>query len=323
MNIFEERIENAQKICILGHQRPDGDCVGAALAVYNYIKNKYKDTKTVKVYLDEFSKKFLILPNADVISSELKDATIFDLAIVVDASSMDRLIEYARYFNEAKDTLLIDHHENNSIPVKVSIVFPDSASTCEILYEFFDKTYIDENVAKCLYIGIATDSGLFRYSSTNKKTLEIAGNLIEYGFDFTSLIDKIIFDNTLNQRKVQGIAFERLELICKGQVSFSYLDDNDLQMLNLTKADIDNIIVYLREIENIKVAAFAYQVGHNIFKLSLRSKCNNINVALFSKDHEGGGHAFAAGCLYYGNIDKVKKHLEKDLEEYIVKSENN
>ena len=323
MSILDERIDRANTICILGHERPDGDCIGSALAIYNYILCKYGDSKKVKLYLDEYSNKFSVLPNSEMILHDLKDANKYDLAIVVDCSSVDRLSDYKRYFEEANDSIVIDHHEGNSIPAKVSIVNQDTIATCELLYSFLDKKYINKDVAICLYIGIATDSGLFRYSSTNKKTLEIAGNLIEYGFDFTSLIDKIIFDNTLNQRKVQGIAFERLELICKGQVSFSYLDDNDLQMLNLTKADIDNIIVYLREIENIKVAAFAYQVGHNIFKLSLRSKCNNINVALFSKDHEGGGHAFAAGCLYYGNIDKVKKHLEKDLEEYIVKSENN
>lgn len=322
MNIFDERIEKAKKICILGHQRPDGDCIGAALSVYKYIKNKYDNKKDVKIYLDEFSSRYMILPNADAISNDLKDATIFDLVIAVDTSNIERLIEYERYFKEAKDTMVIDHHENNTLPANVSIVFPETISTCEILYDFFDKKYVDKEIATCLYIGIATDSGVFRYNDTSKKTLQVAGELIEYGFNFTKLLDEIIFDNTLNQRKSQGIAFDRLELICKGQVSFSYLNENDLRSLNLTKLDIDNIVVYLREIDNIKVAVFAYQVGHNIYKLSLRSKDKDINVATFARAHEGGGHALASGCIYYGDIEKIKKHLEIDLEEFIEKTKS-
>ena len=93
--------------------------------------------------------------------------------------------------------------------------------------------------------------------------------------------------------------------------------------MRVKKSDIDNIIVYLREIENIKVAAFTYQVGVNIFKISLRSKYDYINVAEFAKMHEGGGHRLAAGLIYHGNIDSVKKHLEIDLGEFIEESERN
>ena len=317
MNIFNEKIDNSNSICILGHEKPDGDCIGSTLAIYNYIKNKYGDKKIVKPYLDVYSKNFSILPNADKISNDLMCAEKYDLAIIVDSSSLDRLDKYKRYFEEAKDSILIDHHENNTFPAKVSIVYPESIATSEVLYEFLDKEYIDENVAKCLYVGIATDSGVFRYRSTNSKTFRIVGDLIKFGFDFTSMLDRIVFDNTVNQRKAQGIAFDRLELLSKGRVSFSYLNKYDLDSLNLEKGDIDNIVVYLREIENIKLAAFAYQVGHNIYKISLRSKFDSINVAEFSKDHEGGGHRLAAGCVYYGDIKSIKKKFEKDIEEFI------
>ena len=119
---------------------------------------------------------------------------------------------------------------------------------------FFDKAFIDEDVAICLYLGLATDSGIFRYKSTNRKTFLMAAELIGFGFDFTKLLDTIVFENSLSQRKAQGIAFNRLKLLCKGKVSFSYLTQRDLDELNLKKNDIDNIIVYLREMENIKIA---------------------------------------------------------------------
>ncbi len=323
MNFFDEKLDTAKTICILGHHNPDGDCIGATLAIYNYIEKKYGDRKIVKPFLTEFSSRYNILKNADKIRNDDKDATVFDLCIVVDASSKDRFKDFERYFDEAKDTIVFDHHENNTVPAKTSVIYEDSIATCEILYKFLDKTYFDKDIAMSLFVGIATDSGVFRYKSTTKETLEIAGALISYGFDFTKLLDHIVFENSVNQRKAQGIAFDRIELLCKGQVSFSYLNDDDLESLNVEKTDIDNIIVYLREIKDIKVAVFAYQVSDKIYKLSLRSKYDYINVADFAKMHDGGGHALASGCMYYGDIETIRNHIEKDLGEFIEKSENN
>lgn len=322
MSLLDERIDQAKTICILGHQTPDGDCIGSALAIYNYILNKYGNSKIVKIYLDVFSKKYLILPNADKISDDLKDATKFDLAIVVDCGNLDRLKEYKRYFEEAKDSIVFDHHENNDIPARVSVVSPESIATCEVLYPFLDRTFIDKNVAECLYLGLATDSGIFRYKSTNKKTLLMAATLIDYGFDFTKLLDTIVFNNSFNQRKAQGIAFDRLKLICKGQVSYSYLTKDELVNLNITKNDVDNIIVYLREIENIKIAAFAYPVGVNIYKFSLRSNSDKFDLSEFARKHEGGGHMLASGCIYHGNIEDIGKNFEKDMLSFIENKEN-
>lgn len=317
MSILDQKIENAKKICIVGHISPDGDCMGSVLSIYNYIKRKYGEEKLVKPYLDTFSKKYLILPNADKISHDTNDAEVFDLAISVDVGSLERIKDYARYFTEAKDRLVYDHHERNSLEASDKVVDETSIATCEILYGEFDKKYIDINVAICLYLGLATDSGIFRYKATSKKTLSIAGELIEYGFDFTKLLDTIVFDNTLQQRKAQGIVFDRLRLMCKGLVSYSYILDEEVQSLNLTKNEIDNIIVYIREMTGVKVAAFAYASGHNIYKLSLRSKDDTINVAEFARLHDGGGHALAAGCLYYGGIDTVTEHFQKDIDEFI------
>ena len=322
MNIFLEKIDKAKTICILGHQNPDGDCIGSTLAIYNFIKNRYDDEKIVKAFLTEFSTKFNVLPNADKIVNDTADGTVFDLCIVVDSSNKDRFKDFERYFDDAKDTILIDHHEHNSVPAKVSIIDERAIATCEILYKFLDKEYIDKNVAMCLYVGIATDSGVFRYKDTSEETFRIAGELISYGFKFTELLDTIVFDNTLNQRKAQGLAFERLKLICKGQVSYSYLSEKDMRELGIGKIDIDNVIVYLREMSGIKLAVFAYETGHSIYKISLRSKCDEYNVADFAKDHEGGGHALAAGCIYHGDIKVVEEHLEKDLSEFIEERKN-
>lgn len=317
MNILNDKIESANSICILGHQNPDGDCIGSALSIYNYIINKYNDKKNVKVYLEEFSNKFLMFKNADKISSDFNDATKYDLAIAVDVSNKERFSNFCRYFDEAKDTLVFDHHENNVIVSPNKIVNEKSIATAEILYDYFDKEFIDKSIAECLYIAIATDSGVFRYNDTSKKTFLIVGDLISYGIDFKYILDEIVFNNTLNQRKAQGIVFDRLKLISNGRVAFSYILQEELDNLNIDKKCIDNIIVYLREIYDIKLAAFAYPVGKDIYKFSLRSKFSNINVADFARNHDGGGHALAAGCLYYGNITNVEKNFLDDVTKFL------
>ena len=322
MTLLDEKIEKAKTICILGHKNPDGDCIGSSLAIYNYILNKYSD-KTARVYLSPFSDKFLLLPNADKISNDTNDAIKYDLAIIVDSGSLDRLDEFQMYFKDAKDSILFDHHEDNTFPAQMSIVNPKSIATCEILYQYLDKEFLDKNVAMCLYTGLATDSGIFRYKATTRNTLELAGKLIQYGFDFSDLLDKIVFECTLNQRKAQGIAFSRIKILSKGKVSFSYLLDEDLDQLSLTRNDIDNVVVYLREMTDIQIAAFAYQVGNQTFKFSVRGKNEKYNLSEFAKSHEGGGHILAAGLLYHGNINDIIKKFEEDITEFIEEKDRN
>lgn len=316
MNEFDERIEKANTICILGHDNIDGDCVGSILATYNYIKNKFNDKKVVAYFEDE-KKQFSILPNHDKAKTCTNDATIYDLAIILDCGKEDRFKTFESYYTNAKSSINIDHHENNTINVDMKICNPKSIATCEILYDLFDKKYIDINVATCLYIGIVTDSGSFRYKSTTKRTYEIAGELISYGFNFTKLLDTIIYDNTFNQRKTQALVFDRLKLLCKGKISYSYITEDEMSMLNVDKQDLSNMIVYLREIENIWLAAFAYPVGKDIYKFSIRSKIDSIDVAKFCSMHDGGGHKLAAGCLYYGNIEVITKKFTDDINNFI------
>lgn len=316
MSILDEKIERAKNICLLGHINPDGDCIGSTLSIYNYIKNKYDD-KVVKVYLMDPSEKFSILKGFKNISSETNDNIKYDLAIICDASSRERVKDFIGYADNANEVLVFDHHETNNFSYENMIIDIKSPATCEIIYKYMDDKFIDKNVAECLYVGICSDTGCFKYNSTTHETMNIAGNLMDKGIDFTNLQDKVIFSNSLKQRRIQAIAFNRIKCFHGGQVVFSYVLQEELDNLNLDKKDIDNIIVYLREIEKIKIAIFAYPIGHNIYKLSIRSNDNNINVATFARNHDGGGHAMAAGFTYKGNIEEIEKKIDKDLNEII------
>lgn len=317
MNSFNSAIETANSICIIGHINPDGDCIGSTLGIYNYIKNKYADKKKVKVYLEEPSKKFNCLSGFSDISQSLNDAYTYDLAIMCDCSSEDRAKDYIEYFNNAKNRFVIDHHETNNLKAENIVLDSLSPATSQLIYDLFDKEYIDKNVAECLYIGIAHDTGVFRYSNTNKKTFEIVAELIDKKINFSELLDKTIFIKTFQQKKIEAMIIERAKFLSNGKVLFAYVTENELYEYSLDKKDVDSVVGNLRETEGINIAVFAYEISKNVYKISLRSNGEKINCADFAKLNGGGGHKKAAGFTLNAELKEVINFLDKELEKVI------
>ena len=251
------------------------------------------------------------------ISHDTNDAIEYDLAIVCDCSNMDRLKDFSVYFKNAKNQFLIDHHETNNINVENAVVDPDCPATCQLVYDLLDREYIDKKVAECIYIGIAHDTGVFRYSSTNKRTFEIAGELIEKNIDFTDLLDKTMFMKSFQQKKIEAMIIERAKFLCGGKVLFGYVTSDELDYYSLTKKDVDAVVVSLRETENIKMAVFAYQQTKTSYKISLRSNGEKINCADIAKVHEGGGHKKAAGFTLNMPLNEIIKLIDKELAKII------
>lgn len=318
MNKLESKIKKAETIVITGHINPDGDCLGSTLGLYNYILNKYPE-KQVKVHLEKSNEKFKILPGYDKIDDDSNDGMIYDLCVVCDCSTKERFKPFEDYFENAKDKIIIDHHETNEINDVVVILDGKAPATCQILYDLLeDKQYVDKNVATCLYTGLAHDSGVFRYSSTNKRTLEIAGELIATGIDFTEILDTTMFMKKWEERMLTCEVLKRAKKICGGDIIYSYTTLDEMSRFGVTKKDIDNIVVDMRENIGVKVAAFAYELKENVYKISLRANGNLINVADFAKKNNGGGHKKAAGFTLNMSLQEVEKYLDKNLVEVLA-----
>lgn len=316
MSILDDKINKAKSISITGHINPDGDCLGSTLALYNYILNKDK-TKTVKVYLMEGQKKFALLNGFDKICHTNTDATIYDLGIICDCSTEDRVKDYYKYFDTAKDKLIIDHHASSTDVSCDAVIEPEAAATCQVMYNLMDDAYIDKKVAECLYIGLAHDSGVFRYDSTTERTLEVAKQLIKKGINFTELLDDTMFKEKFNQKLLLAKVYERAVFLCKGKVLFSYALMQELKDLNLEKGDLDLCVPNLRQTEGIDIAVFAYDVAKNVFKISMRSNTDNIDLSVFAKKRGGGGHRRAAGFTVNMGLNEIPKYIENELKECI------
>ena len=199
-NILEASLKGAEHIVLLGHIHPDGDCIGSCLAMYNYLTENYGELK-VSVYLEPMGAKFGYLKGYGQVKHGFEPERTFDLCITLDASDEKRLGEFAPYLKTAADSLCIDHHITNQGLARVNVIAGSASSTCEVLYGLLDQDKIGKAVAECLYTGIVHDTGVFKYSNTSRRTMEIAGYLMDQGIDFPKIIDGSFYQKSYGQTR--------------------------------------------------------------------------------------------------------------------------
>lgn len=309
---INEILDGAKNIGITGHVRPDGDCVGSTLGLYNYIKDNYPD-KNVTVYLEEFEHHFNFLNGAEKVVHNEEEAVKHDLFIVLDCGDLNRLANFVRpIFEGADKTVCIDHHTCNLSFADVNHVIAGMSSTCEVLYELLDEDKISKNQAEALYTGIIHDTGVLKYQSTTKRTMEIAGILMDKGIDYTAIIDDTFYRKTFVQNKLLGLALIDSALHNDGKIISSYMSCETLQKYGATGKDMGGTIDQLRFTEGVEVALFMYGLPDGSIKGSLRS-INYIDVNAIANTFGGGGHVRAAG--FTSNM-KPEEILDKIVLEF-------
>ncbi|MCD8364559.1 MAG: DHH family phosphoesterase [Clostridiales bacterium] len=287
-------LQDVSSVAIAGHVRPDGDCVGSCLAVYNYICDNYPDIRA-DVYLDPIPEKFAFLKNAGKIRpAGSADAAACDLFIALDCGDEGRLGDAARLFRSAKKTLCIDHHLTNESFADINEVHPEASSASELVYLTLDQGKITEEIAECLYLGIAHDTGIFQYSCTSPRTMRIAGELMQRGIPYTRIVDETYYIRTYAQQKIWGKAFLESRLYLDGKCIFSMVNRADMDAYQVTAEDLDGIVSQLRSTAGVEVSVFLYET-ENTWKISLRST-SYVDVAKIAVQFGGGGHARAAGA---------------------------
>lgn len=313
---IERELRAAKKIAITGHIRPDGDCIGSCTALYQYlILNKNElSLSQIDVYLEPHGKEFNILTGTDIIRHPLDYNETYDVCILLDSSSLDRIGDSIKYFKSAKRTICIDHHITNDNFADINHVEANASSTCEVLYNLLNKKLITQEIAKSLYVGIVHDTGIFRHSSTSGKTMEIAADLISKGIDFTQLIEETFIQRTYTQLQILGRCLMDSRLFLAGKIVFSCISLKTLESYNASFTDLDSIIDQLRTVKGCEVAIFIYELDTNEYKISLRSN-GIVDVSKIAHIFGGGGHVKAAGCTINGSVDDVVNSLTPYIEQ--------
>ena len=306
MGRLEELLQEVTSVAVSGHIRPDGDCVGSVMSVYQYLK-KNMPWIEVKVFLETPSSVFDCIFGWEAIDSVMDSAEVFDVFMAFDTTS-DRLGAAEAIFHNAKRTVNIDHHISNLGCGDINIVVPDAASTCEVVYELLDREKIDVEIAKAIYIGMIHDTGVFKYSNTTPKTLRIAAELISYGFDFTTIIDETFYEKTYLQNQIMGRVMMESVRFMDGKCIFGSVSKEMMEFYDVQPKDLEGIINQLRIVKGVECAIFMYQTGRMEYKVSLRSN-RYVNVEQVASFFGGGGHIRAAGCVMQGTVHDVINNL--------------
>ena len=302
---FKKLLKTSQKIAIVTHWSPDGDAMGSSLGLYLFL---LKLGKKVTVIVPNAYPEFLNwLPgNKQVLNfqeNEPKSTKILnsaDLIFTLDFNSYKRLEKLGGILEKTTaPKILIDHHQQPDN--YATLYFHDVAacSTCELIYDFIvglgEKKLIDKKIAACLYTGLMTDTGSFRYSSVTYKTHLILSELLKTGI-VPSDIHSAVYDSySFDRLKLLGFALnEKLKLVEGYPVAYFTLTEKELEKFNYQKGDVEGLVNYPFSIKGIKVCAL-FNESEGYVKISFRSK-GKIDMNTFARSYfGGGGHINAAG----------------------------
>lgn len=317
MKIAEE-VKDAKSIGIGGHIRPDGDCVGACMALYLYLRKVFPE-KPVELFLEQPSEVFRCIKDIDKIRTDVMEGggceEDFDVFIALDTVA-DRLGAAEPLFNRAERTINIDHHISNKGCGTVNFIDPHASSTSELVFRIIEEEKLDKEIAKAIYIGIVHDTGVFRYSNTSPETLAIASKLVAFGFDFSEVIEKTFYEKTYVQTLLLGRALLESILIMDGKCIVSGIEKKTLDFYHADAKDLEGIVSQLNQTRGVECTIFMYQTGVLEYKVSLRSK-GKVDVAEIAVYFGGGGHMRAAGCTmngtFYDVVNNLTLHIERQL----------
>lgn len=315
MKNFASQLNGKKTVAIAGHVRPDGDCVGSCLAVYNYIRNCFPEI-AVTLYLETIPNKFRFLKGADKIAEAGDEEKSYDLFIALDCADAQRLGGAAHYFQTAKKTVCVDHHISNGSFADENYIFPKASSTSELVFTLIGEEHITKEIAECIYLGIVHDTGVFQYSCTSAKTMEIAGKLMEKGIDFSKIIDDTFYIRTFEQNQILGKAMLSSRRCLNDRVIAAVVTLSDMEQYHVLPRHLDGIVNQLRITRGVEVAVFLYENEDGTYKVSTRSN-GLVDVASLAMKFGGGGHARAAGFSMKGEPEEIIRQIAEEIKKQL------
>ncbi len=312
-NLIEE-CKDAKKIIVTGHIKPDGDCIGASIALTMYLRKRLPDAE-IHLMLEKPAPCFAYLTGIELIETDYSGKPEdTDICIVVDTNS-GRIGNAQKYYDVAKKTINIDHHiSNENGCADLNYVDPKASSASELIYRMMDKEFLDDETAKFIYLGITHDTGVFRFNSTSKDTMNIAAELITYNFDFSDLLEKTYYEKTFEQMKTISEIVANCERYCDGKVVYGFVTYEDFVKKNMNPNDFDGAINELRIIQGCECAVFMYPMNEVTIKVSLRST-GSVDVSKISETFGGGGHKRAAGFYQKAEREALFKDILGKIKE--------
>lgn len=280
---------------ILTHNYPDGDCLGSGYGLCLGLQQLGKNARVITTALP---KDFKFLLNG------VKEQDFQAQCVVSVDVADEKLLGCNQEKYQGKIDLCIDHHKSNRVDAPLKFVDDTSAAACEIIYRILLELGVTftKEIANCLYTGISTDTGCFRYTNTTATTLRICADLLEYGCD-SGYINKVMFETKSKKRiELEREIYDRMIFCCDDKCAVIY---TTIEMTkDLEDEDTEGISSIPRQIEGVKMGITIREKPDGVYKVSVRTN-GDIDACQFCRQFGGGGHAAASGCTLNGDLQSV------------------
>ena len=323
---FSRLVATPSEIVIAAHHNPDGDTIGASLALYHFLK---AHGHHVEVIVPNDPPAFLQwLPGCDAIIVYQSDPekgnhllSRAEIAFCVDFNACSRVKFFSEQLSASQAIkFLIDHHPQPENEFDISLSVVEVSSTSELVFSLLEASgfsgSVSREIAECLFVGIMTDTGSFSYSCNRPETFRITAKLIEAGVDVEK-IHRLVYDTYSESRmRLLGLCLgERLKVLPEFSTAYIWLTRDDLQNFNYQPGDTEGVVNYALSIRNISLAALFIERDDRI-RISLRSK-GDFSVNELARNHfKGGGHKNAAGGDSFDSMEVTITQFEKLLTQY-------
>ena len=297
-----EFLKSHDNFYILTHQSPDGDTMGSGFGLCYALRKIGK--KANVLCSDEFPKRYHFM-YAGYEPMKFSPETIVAVDVADKKLLGTHLAQYGDYVN-----LCIDHHISNTDYAEKLLVYPDASAACEVIYRVLAEmeVILDNQIAECLYTGIATDTGCFKYGNTSKLAHIIAAQLMDYGVNIER-INREMFDVKSRARiKVEQYINSAMEYYLDDKCAMAAVTLDTVKKTGLAQEEFEGIAGMSVQMEGVQIGVIIKEKSEGKFKVSMRS-ASDIDVSEICRKFGGGGHVKAAGCSLEGALDDVKLRL--------------
>ena len=320
---LKQWLDKPAAVVIIPHKNPDGDAMGSCLAWQGMLNQLGHSTSVIAP--NDYPTFLHWLPGHDGVliyenDQELADKLIAgaDMVFTLDFNTLKRIDQMgARVAESAAKKVMIDHHQEPDDYADITFSNPAIGSTCEFVFQIIDAMglakHINQDIASCLYTGIVTDTGSFRFPSVTSATHRAVATLIDAGANHSEIHEKIKDNARPDRLKLLGIALKNMVFISEFKTAYITISQDELDACNYQKGDTEGFVNYGLSVAGIEMAVLMTESKkEEMIKISFRSK-GDLAVNLFAKTYfEGGGHINAAG----GKSDKSLRETEA----YFLKS---
>jgi phosphoesterase RecJ-like protein len=305
-------LRQAGSLCVIGHVRPDGDCVGSQLGLGLALKAAGKD---VEIWNEDPLPRKLAFLDPDGLFQRPKSGKSFDCVVATDCATMDRLGTAGVCAADRKLLINIDHHASNTLYGDLNWVVDDVPSTGELILQLLRraKWEMTPAIADCLFAAVSTDTGSFRYPSTRPATFRAAAELVESGADLGRIGHHVYDSHPISRFRLLRHVYRQCRLTHNDRIAYFWLRRSDYVRAGAEREESEGLIDHVRSIEPVIVACVFEDAGDGLVRISLRSKSDRVDVNVVAQQFGGGGHKAAAGAKITGTPLGVQRRVLRAL----------